>query len=408
VIFGKTGTTPVDLTALDAGNGGFVIGGFCKTYDFSTVDGGGDVNGDGLADVILADREYEGHVYVVFGKTDTAAMNLSAVALGHGGFILHNSIAWHTGGSVAGAGDIDGDGLADVVIGSPGLNGAFGDVNGDGLADLIVGASDDFADSVGRSYVIFGATKGAFRKSAVDQRGGDGDDKLTGTSKADVLVGGAGNDTLVGKGGADVLFGGEGDDVFVLDASNAKALARRSGKGGNTGQLARVDGGTGFDTLKLAGAGLTLDLARIAGQGAGAPGSTSRIKGIKRIDLTGKADNTPDLGVKDVQDMAGMNLINGNTQAALGWTNGTYEFPLLVARHQLVVDGNAGDAVNLGLSVNGWQNEGTVAHEGVTFDVYNTKPKPAASFERVQVIVAHAVTVVVEPPGAEAAGKAGR
>ena len=131
------------------------------------------------------------------------------------------------------------------------------------------GAAD--AGLAGRTYVVFGATTGAFSDSNVDQLGGTGDDVLTGTPAAETLVGGGGNDTLVGNGGADVLYGGTGDDTFVLDASNVRALAKPFGAGGNRDQLARMDGGTGFDTLALAGAGITLDLTRIANQGGSPP-----------------------------------------------------------------------------------------------------------------------------------------
>jgi hypothetical protein len=89
--------------------------------------------------------------------------------------------------------------------------------------------------------------------SAVDQLGSTGDDTLTGSATAETLVGNAGNDTLIGNGGADVLYGGAGDDRFVLNASNIAALAA----GVTAGQLARIDGGSGIDTITLAGSGLS-------------------------------------------------------------------------------------------------------------------------------------------------------
>src|SRR5262249_14202475 len=149
------------------------------------------------------------------------------------------------------------------------------------------------------------------------------------------------------KAGADVVYGGSGDDVFVVGASNIDALSTPFGAGGNRHHLSRVGGGSGVDTLRLKGAGITLDLTAIASQGAGLPGGVSRIDSIERIDLTGSGDNTLSFGVRDVQDIVGMNWLNGRTQEALGWSNGTYAFPLTVRRHQLVVDGNAGDVVNL-------------------------------------------------------------
>ena len=211
VVFGKADSASIDLGAL--GSGGFRIDGI-DAFDQSgrSVSGAGDVNGDGLDDVIVgadgADpdgKSLAGESYVVFGKTDSASIDLGA--LGSSGFRIDGIDAGDLSGrSVSGAGDVNGDGLADVIVGayraSPDGNseagesyvvfgkadsasidlgalggGGFridgidaedrsgtsvsgaGDVNGDGLDDVIVGA--DRADpgdnsNAGESYVVFG------------------------------------------------------------------------------------------------------------------------------------------------------------------------------------------------------------------------------------------------------------
>jgi hypothetical protein len=62
--------------------------------------------------------------------------------------------------------------------------------------------------------------------------------------------------------------------------------------------------------------------------------------------FTGSGNHTLQPAVNDVQDITGMNLINSATQAALGWRSGSYVFPSVVRRHQLVVDGDAGDVIS--------------------------------------------------------------
>lgn len=349
VIFGRTGaTTSVALTDIAAGRGGFVINGQAAG-DASgfKVAAAGDVNGDGLADMLISANAADtsggadaGRVYVVFGTSRSTPVELSAVATGHGGFVIDGAAGTDmSGAAVSAAGDINGDGLADLIVSAT-------QADPNGLANA------------GATYVIFGATGGAFA-TTVDQVAGAGRATLTGTAATETLLGDINANTLIGNGGADVLYGGAGNDTIVVNASNVAALSAGFGSGGNVDQLARIDGGSGIDTLQLAGAGIALDLAAIRNVGMAGGLNMSRLTSIERIDLTGNGDNSLKLTMADVVDMAGMNSFNSGN----GWTG----LAAIEARHQLVIDGNAGDRVNS----TGWIDTGkAVTNNGHTYEVY--------------------------------------
>lgn len=122
VIFGGETSADVDLRTFK--EGGFCIHGH-KWNGFLGVPlaGAGDVNGDGLADILLSDRGFSDHlqtkseVYVVFGKRDYD--RVETANLDDGGFRIIPSP--ETNGfwsNISGIGDINGDGLSDFVVGS--------------------------------------------------------------------------------------------------------------------------------------------------------------------------------------------------------------------------------------------------------------------------------------------------
>ncbi len=340
VVFGGASNSSVVVNSL--GVNGFVVdGGDVVT---SAVSSAGDINGDGLTDLLIA-APSAGKAYVVFGKTDTASVALSDVEQGVGGFVLSSDADSYFGGkptlkpfslsgSVSAAGDINGDGLADLLVGS-----AYADRD----SSISTGTNE------GAAYVIFGSTTGAFADTAVDQMGTSGNDTLAASGLGQTLVGDAGNDTLIAKGES-VLYGGMGDDTMVVDAGMVAGLQHT---GVSTVQ-ARVDGGGGIDTIKLSG-DVALDLTAAPNQAGGSsPAGGSRIDSVEVVDLVaGEGANKLTIAAHDVFDMSSFNVFEATGRA------------------QLLVNGDSADTVELdGV----WSNEGasTVSYGGSSYDVWNS------------------------------------
>jgi hypothetical protein len=205
----------------------------------------GDVDGDGLDDLAFTAARVTGsggsvtvpsRIYVIYGRTDTSAIDLGQLVTGRNGFAITSS-------------DVS---QFDEV--------AHGDVDGDGLDDLVYGASE-LDDGKGRVTVHYGQDT----RGKLTQVGGDASDVLTGTSGTDHMTGGLDDDRLEGNGGVDVLYGGGGDDVLAVVGTDFR----------------RVDGGIGFDTLELSGVS-TLDLTDVRGH----------VRKIEALSLTGSTEVT--------------------------------------------------------------------------------------------------------------------
>ena len=214
--------------------------------------GAGDVDGDGLDDLLIGaygddtNGSTAGAVYVVYGAI-TGDLDLSDYDVK----ILGEDGADQAGYAVSGAGDADGDGLADLLIGANtdesgggnagaaylvlggvsgessladvaaaeliGESGAdyagwsvsgAGDVNGDDLDDLLIGAygDDDNGSNAGAAYLVLGGVSGPLDLSAADAKlRGDGGSDYAGRA---VAGGGDVNDDGLG----DLLVGAYGED----------------------------------------------------------------------------------------------------------------------------------------------------------------------------------------------------
>ena len=283
--------TPIQTVA------GITINGNGKeTYSGWSVSSAGDVNGDGLSDILIGapSKRGNGQSYVVFGRAGAtqSSINLSDVAAGRGGFVINGSQSERAGFSVAAAGDINGDGLGDLLIGAPlsdpaagrdagrsyvvfgqrsgdavnlanvaagqggfAINGesnggqsgfsvaAAGDVNGDGLGDLLIGAPYH-ANRTGRSYVVFGKrTTGAVNLSNVAKnQGGFAINSEGPQQSSGWAVSGAGD--VNGDGLADMVVSSPWSNAGGVRAGRSYVVfGKRSAGAVNLSNVAKGQGG---------------------------------------------------------------------------------------------------------------------------------------------------------------------
>ncbi|MEH2279776.1 MAG: hypothetical protein V7K90_00310 [Nostoc sp.] len=241
VVFGGTnlgsGGT-LNLSDLNGTNGFFINGIAADDYSGWSVSNAGDINNDGINDLIIgtpvanANGKYQaGQSYVVFGATNVSSggtLNLSDLNGTNGFFINGIAALDYSGSSVSNAGDINNDGIDDLIIAAP-------------------GASPNGKYQAGQSYVVFGGTNIPNGNTSVNLTGTPGADNLFGSLSNNIIDGLTGDDTLTGNGGQDKFLIRRGDrNDTITDFGGV-------GKGSNPSAAVIAN----VDTLQFTGSGLT-------------------------------------------------------------------------------------------------------------------------------------------------------
>ena len=274
--------TPTPLTTT-------IFGDQEKTRSGKSLRGTRDVNGDGFDDLVIGSQNSTGgensppntgQTFVLFGRSDWTADSIDLANIDSSALVLTGVDTGDSSGRyVSGAGDINGDGLDELVIGAFFADGPENSRRDAGESYLVLG--DDFLNSI-------------------TVRGTKDSDQLFGEPQSDMIVAGQADDSIHGQGGLDSIYAGEGNDFISVGDLNFR----------------RVSGGNGIDTLSLSFA--TADLTTLP---------NSRISGIEKIDLRGMAATTLTLNHRTVLQLSNeSNQViidarpNDTVNLGTGWT----------------------------------------------------------------------------------------
>jgi hypothetical protein len=310
----------------------------------------GDVNGDGYDDVILGESGYENGEFAE-GRARVYLGSPSGLSSAPDWTAESNQVEAYFGGSVAGAGDVNGDGYDDVIVGAEGYDNGLedegrvfvfygsagglsqtpnwtahsmqryayfgasvasaGDVNGDGYDDVIIGALF-YAEDRGKAFVFHGSPGGL--SQAPNWKAGPNQDHayfyhvasagdVNGDSYDDVIVGAGGYSNGQHEEGGAFVFHGSPDGLSTTPNWTAESN-QESGYFERVASAGDVNG-DGFDDV-------------VVGAGGYDHGQTDEGKAFVFHGSAGGLSHTPNWTGESNQALAGF----GYSVAGAGDVNG--------------------------------------------------------------------------------------
>jgi len=359
----------------------------------------GDVNGDGYSDIVIgADRykQFTGRVYVYLGSSEGLSATPTFTATGEG---VNN----HFGYAVDTAGDVNGDGYDDIIVGAyhyggfagrvyvyaggpKGLSanpifsvtgegpntyfgsavGGTGDINGDGYDDVIVGAPA-YGNWAGKAYVFAGCPAGLDAAPIFTATGESSSDSfghsvgtagnVNGDGYADIVIGVPGHADLKGR---IYVYTGSADGLSNLPAFTTTGEEAKDQFGNSVGTAGDVNN-DGYDDLIIGADGHAINTGRVYVY----TGSINGLNATPIFTVTGEAENNHfGYSVSTSGDMnrdgnadiiVGAYHHDGSTGRVYvypGQTSGLMEPPLLIATGESLA-GSFGRSVGAAGDVNG-------------------------------------------------------
>lgn len=233
VIFGAENFSGLSLDGL--GDRGFIVKeDFTSAADRSNLGynlgGVGDINNDGLDDffvaAVVADtqgRTNNGQVSIIAGRDDISDVNISSPAPGEVLATIDGVVDSERLGTVAKAGDVNGDGIDDFVLGSYTSTPWGSSIAVPGAAYVVFGGnfgSIDLLTLGDKGFKIYGPQRQRDRLGIAVSAAGD----INNDGKADLLIGGDGvTNAATGNrnGGAAVVLGSASTSTVYTDPTAA-------------------------------------------------------------------------------------------------------------------------------------------------------------------------------------------